>query len=65
MDYRQALGEGIIGAGAAAVVGLVTLIFRWTLLGLRSDLGRLAARRKEKRLEKKARQERREPPLTR
>ncbi len=47
MDYKQAIGEGIIGAGSALLVGGVLLLCRWLWIGLRSDLGRLFGGRRE------------------
>lgn len=65
MDLKQVLGEGIIGGGAAAVVGLFLLLVRWLVMGFREDLRRWMAKRRQKKLDKQARKTRVEPPIFR
>lgn len=65
MDYREAIGEVIVNAGAAAVVGFFLLIVRWIVMGIREDLRRWTAKRQQKRLDKQSQKGRVEPTLTR
>jgi len=41
MDWDLAIAQGIMGGGAALLVGSIGLVFRWLLIGMRSDLRRL------------------------
>ena len=41
MNWDLVIAQGIVGGGAALLVGSVGLVFRWLLIGIRSDLRRL------------------------
>lgn len=64
MDWKQAVGEGILGAGAAAVVSLPIVVLRWAYIGMKSDYRKF----KEKRASRRAARQsatRVEPPISR
>lgn len=46
IDWKQALGMGILGAGAALLFSLALLVPRWLWIGMRSDIRRRRERKR-------------------
>lgn len=45
IDAKRLVGQGLVGAGAALLVGLIIMIPRWIWIGIRSDLRRRRERK--------------------
>lgn len=46
IDWRQALGMGILGGGVALIFSLALLVPRWLWIGMRSDIRRRRERKR-------------------